>query len=165
MTAHLKTPLSRCLSLQMTPHWLASFRTVTSLLTDRRLRSTQGSWGSGGVCSRSSCSNSTTLAPVSTSVYRPSSSTWAWPPPPEDAAFCLRNGQCVHFALKHAAETYLMKGLSHSMLSVLVNLTDTESKHNGPRHNFKDLLCFKYILKTTLFFPEDLSFHIVMWPR
>ncbi len=39
MTAHLKTPPSSSWSLQTTPHWLASFRTVTSLLTDRRLRS------------------------------------------------------------------------------------------------------------------------------
>ncbi len=39
MTAHLKTPPSSSWSLQMTPHWSASFRMVTSLLTDRRLRS------------------------------------------------------------------------------------------------------------------------------
>ncbi len=39
MTAHLKTPLSSSWSLQTTPHWSASSRTVTSLLTDRRLRS------------------------------------------------------------------------------------------------------------------------------
>ncbi len=39
MTTHLKTPLSSSWSLQTTPHWSASFRTVTSLLTDRRLRS------------------------------------------------------------------------------------------------------------------------------
>ncbi len=45
MTAHLKTPLSSSWSLQTTPHWLASSRTVTSLLTDRRLRS----WLSGAV--------------------------------------------------------------------------------------------------------------------
>ncbi len=45
MTAHLKTPLSSSWSLQTTPHWSASFRTVTSLLTDRRLRS----WLSGAV--------------------------------------------------------------------------------------------------------------------
>ncbi len=45
MTAHLKNPLSSSCSLQMTPHWSASFRTVTSLLTDRRLRS----WLSGAV--------------------------------------------------------------------------------------------------------------------
>ncbi len=38
-TAHLKTPLSSSWSLQMTPPRSASFRTVTSLLTDRRLRS------------------------------------------------------------------------------------------------------------------------------
>ncbi len=44
-TAHLKTPLSSSLSLQTTPHWSASSRTVTSLLTDRRLRS----WLSGAV--------------------------------------------------------------------------------------------------------------------
>ncbi len=36
-TAHLKTPLSSSWCLQRTPHCLASFRTVTSLLTDRRL--------------------------------------------------------------------------------------------------------------------------------
>ncbi len=41
MTAHLKTPLSSSWSLQTTPNWSASFRTVTSLLTDRRLRSCQ----------------------------------------------------------------------------------------------------------------------------
>ncbi len=45
MTAHLKTPLSSSWSLQTTPHWSASFRTVTSLPTDRRLRS----WLSGAV--------------------------------------------------------------------------------------------------------------------
>ncbi len=39
MTAHLKIPPLSSWSLQMTPHWSASFRTVTSLLTDRRLRS------------------------------------------------------------------------------------------------------------------------------
>ncbi len=44
-TAQLKTPLSSSWSLQTTPHWSASFRTVTSLLTDRRLRS----WLSGAV--------------------------------------------------------------------------------------------------------------------
>ncbi len=45
MTAHLKTPLSCSWSLQMTPHLSALFRKVTSLLTDRRLRS----WLSGAV--------------------------------------------------------------------------------------------------------------------
>ncbi len=45
MTAHLKTPLPSSWSLQMTPQSSASFRTVTSLLTDRRLRS----WLSGAV--------------------------------------------------------------------------------------------------------------------
>ncbi len=34
-----KDPPSSSSSLQTTPHWSASFRTVTSLLTDRRLRS------------------------------------------------------------------------------------------------------------------------------
>ncbi len=38
-TAHLKTPLSSSWSLQATPQSSASSRTVTSLLTDRRLRS------------------------------------------------------------------------------------------------------------------------------
>ncbi len=45
MTAHLKTPPSSSWSLQMTAHWSASSRTVTSLLTDRRLES----WLSGAV--------------------------------------------------------------------------------------------------------------------
>ncbi len=45
MTAHLKTPLSSSWSLQTTPHWSASFRTVVSLPTDRRLKS----WLSGAV--------------------------------------------------------------------------------------------------------------------
>ncbi len=45
MTTLLKTPLSSSWSVQMTPHLSASFRTVTSLLTDRRLRS----WLSGAV--------------------------------------------------------------------------------------------------------------------
>ncbi len=45
MTAHLKTPPSSSWSLQTTPHWSASSRMVTSLLTDRRLRS----WLSGAV--------------------------------------------------------------------------------------------------------------------
>ncbi len=44
-TAHLKTPLSSSWSLQTTPHWSASSRMVTSLLTDRRLRN----WLSGAV--------------------------------------------------------------------------------------------------------------------
>ncbi len=44
-TAHLKTPLSSSWSLQTTPHWSASSRMVTSLFTDRRLRS----WLSGAV--------------------------------------------------------------------------------------------------------------------
>ncbi len=35
-TAHLKTPLSSSWSLQTTPHWSASSRTVTSLLTDKK---------------------------------------------------------------------------------------------------------------------------------
>ncbi len=39
MTAHLKTPLSSSWSLKTTPHRSTSSRTVTSLLTDRRLRS------------------------------------------------------------------------------------------------------------------------------
>ncbi len=43
--AHLKTPPSSSWSLQKTPHWSASSRTVSSLLTDRRLRS----WLSGAV--------------------------------------------------------------------------------------------------------------------
>ncbi len=45
MTAHLKTPLSSSWSLQTTPHWSASSRTVMSLLADSRLRS----WLSGAV--------------------------------------------------------------------------------------------------------------------
>ncbi len=45
MTAHLKTPLSSSWSLQTTPHLSASFRTVMSLPTDRKLRS----WLSGAV--------------------------------------------------------------------------------------------------------------------
>ncbi len=45
MITHLKTPLSSSWSLQMTPQSSPSFRTVTSLLTDRRLRS----WLSGAV--------------------------------------------------------------------------------------------------------------------
>ncbi len=45
MTAHLMTPLSSSWSLQTTPHLSASFRTVTSLPTDRKLRS----WLSGAV--------------------------------------------------------------------------------------------------------------------
>ncbi len=44
-TAHLKTPLSSSWSLQTTPHWSASSRTVMSLLADSRLRS----WLSGAV--------------------------------------------------------------------------------------------------------------------
>ncbi len=45
LSTHLKTPLSSSWSLQTTPHWSASSRTVTSLLRDRRLRS----WLSGAV--------------------------------------------------------------------------------------------------------------------
>ncbi len=45
MTAPLLTPLSNFWSLQMTPRSSVSSRTVTSLLTDRRLRS----WLSGAV--------------------------------------------------------------------------------------------------------------------
>ncbi len=37
-TAHLKTPPSSSWSLQTTPHWSASFRTVTSLLTDKEVK-------------------------------------------------------------------------------------------------------------------------------
>ncbi len=44
-TAHLQTPLSSSWSLQTTPHWSVLSKTVTSLLTDRRLRS----WLSGAV--------------------------------------------------------------------------------------------------------------------
>ncbi len=44
-TANPKTPLSSSWSLQMTPHWSASSRTVTSLLTHRR----SWSWLSGAV--------------------------------------------------------------------------------------------------------------------
>ncbi len=39
MTEPLKTPLSSSWSMQTTPHWSASSRMVTSLLTDRKLRS------------------------------------------------------------------------------------------------------------------------------
>ncbi len=39
MTAHIKTPPSSSWSLQTTPHWSGSFRTVTSLLKDRKLMS------------------------------------------------------------------------------------------------------------------------------
>ncbi len=73
-TAHLETPLSSSWSLQTTPHWSASFRMVTSLLTDRRLRSWlsgavlttwswtrtkpwRWSWTSGGTPCRTSTSN------------------------------------------------------------------------------------------------------------
>ncbi len=45
------------------------------------------------------------------------------------------------FALKRAAKTDLMKGISHIELSNLVYLTDSVPKHNGPKHNFRDLLC------------------------
>ncbi len=38
-TVYLKIPPSSSWSLQTTPHWSTSFRMVTSLLTDRRLRS------------------------------------------------------------------------------------------------------------------------------
>ncbi len=44
----------------------------------------------------------------------------------------------VCFALKRAAKTDLMKALSHIVLSV--RLRDVP-KHNGPKHNFKDLSC------------------------
>ncbi len=59
--AHLKTPLSRSWSLQMTPHWSASSRMVTSLLTDRRLRS----WLSGAVL--------TTWSLIRSKLWR-----WSW---------------------------------------------------------------------------------------
>ncbi len=60
-TAHLKTPLSSSWSLQTTPHWSASSRTVTSLLTDRRLRS----WPSGAVL--------TTWSSTRSKLWR-----WSW---------------------------------------------------------------------------------------
>ncbi len=43
----------------------------------------------------------------------------------------------MRFALKCAAQTDLLKGLSYIVLSVLVRLADTVPKHNGPNHNFK----------------------------
>ncbi len=72
-TAHLKTPPSSSWSLQTTTHWLASSSTVTSLLTDRRLRS----WLSGAVL--------TTWSLTRSKLWR-----WLWtsgetpllPPPP-----------------------------------------------------------------------------------
>ncbi len=60
---------------------------------------------------------------------------------------------CVCFALKHASKTALMKGLNHIVLSVLVCLTDTMPKHNGPKQIY---------FKNYTFCPEDISFHIVM---
>ncbi len=76
MTAHLETPLSSSSSLQMTPHWSASFRMVTSLLTDRSLRS----WLSGAVL--------TTWSWTRSKQWK-----WSWtsgeppppPPPPADS--------------------------------------------------------------------------------
>ncbi len=53
-TAHLKTPLSSSWSLQITPHWSDSSRTVTSLLTDSRIRS----WWSGAVLTTGSLKRS-----------------------------------------------------------------------------------------------------------
>ncbi len=69
-TAYLKTPLSSSWSLQMTPHWSASFRMVTSLLTDRRLRS----WRSGAVL--------TTLSSTRSKLWRWSRTSGEPPPPP-----------------------------------------------------------------------------------
>ncbi len=57
----------------------AQFREPTESAPGAQRVSKKGLWGSGVVCSRSSCSTSTTLAPVSTSASRPSSSTWASP--------------------------------------------------------------------------------------
>ncbi len=78
MAAHLKTPLSSSSSLQTTPHWSASFRTVTSLLTDRRLRS----WLSGAVL--------TTWSLTHWKQWR-----WSWisrePPPPPPPALTIMN--------------------------------------------------------------------------
>ncbi len=66
-----------------------------------------------------------------------------------------------------SAKADLMKRLSHIVLSVLVRLTDTVSKHNATKHNFEDNLCYnkkvKYTLNFFIFF--YLSFHIVMWAR
>ncbi len=75
-TAHLKTPLSSSWSLQTTPHWLASFRTVTSLLTDRRLRS----WLSGAVLTTWSWTRSKpcrwSLTSGETPLLSPHSPSW-----------------------------------------------------------------------------------------
>ncbi len=60
-TEHLKTVLSSSWSFQMSPKSSASFRTVTSLLTDRRLRS----WLSGAVL--------TTWSLTCSKLWR-----WAW---------------------------------------------------------------------------------------
>ncbi len=60
-TAHLKTPPSSSWSLQMTPQSSTSFRTVTSLLTDRRLKS----WFSGAVL--------TTWSSTCSKLWR-----WSW---------------------------------------------------------------------------------------
>ncbi len=72
---------------------------------------------------------------------------------------------------KRTEQSDLMKGLSHTVLSVLVRLTDTVLCQSIMAQNttLKTIYAFynkKFIyLKTTLFYPEDLSFHIVMWPR
>ncbi len=67
MTAHLKTPLSSSWSSQ-TPHLSASFRTVTSLLTNRRLKS----WLSGAI--------STTWSSTCSKQWRWSWTSWRNPP-------------------------------------------------------------------------------------
>ncbi len=85
-TAHLKSPLSSSWSLQTTPHWSASSRTVTSLLTDRRLRS----WLSGAVL--------TTWSLTRSKLWR-----WSWtsgePPPllsPHSPSWTPLQSQCCH---------------------------------------------------------------------
>ncbi len=85
-TAHLKTPLSNSWSLQTTPHWSASFRTATSLLTDRRLRS----WLSGAVLTTWSLTHSKqwrwSWTSGETPLHSPHSPSWtahsgSWAPP------------------------------------------------------------------------------------
>ncbi len=81
-----KDPSVNSWSLQTTPHWSASFRTATSLLTDRRLRS----WLSGAVLTTWSLTHSKqwrwSWTSGETPLHSPHSPSWtahsgSWAPP------------------------------------------------------------------------------------
>ncbi len=61
----------------------------------------------------------------------------------------------VQLRFETHSKNRLDEEIKHIVLLVLVSLTDTVPKHNGPEQIY---------FKNVYFSPEDLSFHIIMWP-